>query len=73
MKNPLVSIYHRAIHKMISPFQEKFNKWYLQLSDCDGMCHHCHPSLKSKCSLAKEMSHEATNYEYQLVEERTNS
>lgn len=27
-----------------------FNKLYLTLSDCDGMCMHCKAELKTRCT-----------------------
>ena len=44
------------VTKPLAWLQFRLDKLYLHLSDCDGMCTHCHPKVKSRCYRVKEIT-----------------
>ena len=56
MQHHLKYIKHLFTNNPIPSLKYKLDKLYLELSDCDGMCEHCKPVLKSKCFRVKGIS-----------------
>ena len=56
--------------KNIMKLRKLYNRLYLWLSDCDGMCDSCPPELKIKCYTHKQKENNLKNYQqdHQLEE-----
>ena len=53
MKDVTQTIKHFMMRHILSPVRFQMDKFFLWLSECDGMCEHCRSSLKTKCERVK--------------------